>query len=237
MSPAPHSDRTEAVRATLLSVCDLIEGQLEDLLSQRFRVAWKRDGSPVTDADLAIESAIHNHLRERLGEIEFVGEESHRAQPAVPTGWRAVVDPIDGTENFCSGLKIWGTSVSLWYDAHHVGSMLYAPELGERLMTGDTVTPIQSRITGFSSSLSDDLASQLVSAGEARMLGCAVYNLMNVIRGSFQRFVNPVGAYSWDLLAGVQLALEQGCNVEVDGKPYGGEYLEPGRRYRVDIRR
>ena len=32
-------------------------------------------------------------------------------------------------------------------------------------------------------------------AEEYRVTGCAVYNLINVIRGSFCRFVNPKGAY------------------------------------------
>ena len=67
-------------------------------------------------------------------------------------------------------------------------------------------------------------------------MGCAVYNLYNVIRGSFARFTNPRGAHAWDLLPGLMLALEHKCDVEVEGKPYHGEFLEPGRKYRVDIR-
>ncbi|GFZ97801.1 hypothetical protein [Nesterenkonia alkaliphila] len=58
-----------------------------------------------------------------------------------------------------------------------------------------------------------------------------------MITGRVRRFVNPVGAYSWDLLAGLQLALEHGCTVTIDDAPYTGEYLHPGVKYRVDISR
>jgi len=226
-----------AIRSILLGVCELIDNHLDEILSLRYEVTWKPDGSPVTSADLMIEPLVHEYLNTRLGDVVLVGEESYRPGQPEPGGWRVVLDPIDGTENFCSGLPIWGVSASLWNGSTHAGSLLYAPELHERLANGDVVGTIPSRITGLSSSISTALVGELREGEEARILGCAVYNLMCVIKGSFRRFVNPVGAYSWDLLAGVQLAREHGLKVEVDQAPYGGEYLEPGRRYRLDIRR
>ena len=103
-------------------------------------------------------------------------------------------------------------------------------------MTGDTLFPIKSRIQGFSSSMCDEILKDMSSNKESRLMGCAVYNLYNVIRGSFARFTNPLGAYSWDLLPGLMLALEHNCDIQVEGKPYNGEFLEPGKKYRVDIR-
>jgi myo-inositol-1(or 4)-monophosphatase len=114
--------------------------------------------------------------------------------------------------------------------------MLAMPELGERLITGDKLPKIHSRITGFSSSFCDEIAVGIRDSTEYRVTGCAVYNLFNVIRGSFCRFVNPKGAYIWDLLPGLMLALEHGCEVLLDEKPYYGEFLDPTRKYRVDIR-
>jgi myo-inositol-1(or 4)-monophosphatase len=88
---------------------------------------------------------------------------------------------------------------------------------------------------GLSSTVSPETNAVLQTIREARITGCAVYNLFNVARGAFARFVNPRGAYSWDLLAGLQLATELGCRVELDGDLYDGRFLAPGRRYRVDI--
>lgn len=73
--------------------------------------------------------------------------------------------------------------------------------------------------------------------GEYRIFGCAVYNIYNVIRGSFKRFINPKGAYVWDILPGTMLAFEQGCRVLVDDAPYNGTYLDPSRKYRITIER
>lgn len=213
-----------------------IKLQLPDLQARRYDIIWKADGSPVTAADIFLEDAIRNFLARELPGMSFIGEESWESGQVIGEGWVAVLDPIDGTENFCSGLKEWGTSLSLWHSGVHRGSMLMMPELGECMSTGAIPLVPRSRIVGFSSSYTDDIGRGLGENAEGRIMGCAVYNLFNVIRGAFSRFVNPRGAYSWDLLAGVALAREVGCDVKVDDKDYDGQFLQPGRRYRVDIR-
>lgn len=222
--------------ALLDGVRALIADSLPELLARRHDVEWKPDGSPVTAADRLLEERIHQWLAARLPGLTLVGEESFAGGPVPQTGWIAVLDPIDGTENFCSGLKEWGVALSLWEGRTHRGSLLMLPELGDHLATGQTIPWLRSRITGFSSSFSPAIAEGLAEAGEGRILGCAVYNLFNVARGALARFVNPKGAYAWDLLAGVILAREQGCDILIDGEAYDGSFLEPDRRYRVDIR-
>lgn len=229
---------TRADAAALLAgVRDLVTASLPDLDARRHDIEWKADGSPVTAADRLLEARIHAWLDARLPDLTLIGEESHAGGPAPRTGWIAVLDPIDGTENFCSGLKEWGVSLSLWEGRTHRGSLLMLPELGDHLATGDPLVPLRSRITGFSSSFTPDIAAGLAGAGEGRITGCAVYNLYNVARGAFARFVNPKGAYAWDLTAGIMLAREHGCDILIDGDAYDGSFLEPDRRYRVDIRR
>lgn len=222
-------------RAAAEEVRDLVERLLPEIEARRYEIIWKPDGSPVTAADLLVEHEVSELLRQRLGNLRFIGEETGDSGADAESGWTAVLDPIDGTENFCSGLKEWGVSLSIWHGGSHVASMLYMPELGESLITGDMVVPRRSRILGLSSSISDELVSSLAEAGEGRIIGCAVYNMFNVIRGSYRRFLNPVGAWSWDLQAGVVLALEHGLEVLLDGVPYTGEFLLPDRKYRVDI--
>jgi myo-inositol-1(or 4)-monophosphatase len=172
-----------------------------------------------------------------IGEESF-GENSLGGEGACGprSGWIAVLDPIDGTENFCSGLKEWGVSLSLWNGSDHAGSLLMLPELGDFMATGVPIERVRSRITGYSSSIHPTIVSEILQGGEARIFGCAVYNMFNVTRGALARFVNPKGARSWDLLAGLMLAREHGCEILVDGQAYDGAFLEPDRRYRVDIR-
>jgi len=209
---------------------------MPEIQTRRYDISWKPDGSPVTAADVFLENKISEFLTREIPGLEFVGEESWSGNKPVGAGWIAVLDPIDGTENFCSGLKEWGLSLTIWNNYQHVGSILMMPELGEYLMSNDIKKVPQSRIVGFSSSYNDQIGEGIKENPESRIMGCAVYNLFNVIRGSYSRFINPKGAYSWDLLGGVSLALEAGCEVLIDGTEYDGRFLEPGRRYRVDIR-
>jgi myo-inositol-1(or 4)-monophosphatase len=213
-----------------------INSNLSLLLQNRYEITYKDDGSPVTEADRYLEKEIKSLLDARLPDLTFIGEESFDFKWEKTSGYLAILDPIDGTENFCSGLKEWGVSLGIWHNGQHQGSLLMMPELGECLVTGDILPARQSRITGFSSSYTEAIAAGIRDAGEYRVTGCAVYNLLNVIRGSFCRFINPKGAYVWDLLPGLMLALEHGCEVLLDGQPYDGQLLDPTRKYCVDIR-
>jgi myo-inositol-1(or 4)-monophosphatase len=226
------------IASLLQAVKGLVEASLPDLLDRRFDIRWKADGSPVTAADLLLEQRLTTWLRDRLPGCAIIGEESFGAEASgdAANGWIAVIDPIDGTENFCSGLKEWGVSLSLWRGGEHAGSLLMLPEMGESLATGDVIVRVPSRITGYSSSRHPAIVSGIAEGGENRIFGCAVYNLFNVARGALSRFVNPNGAHVWDLLAGLMLAREQDCDILVDGMTFDGSFLNPHRRYRVDIR-
>ncbi len=226
-----------SVLVIIASARDLVLASLPDLLPNRYIIDYKFDNSPVTAVDRDLELILKIFLKEKLPGLCFIGEESFDFKTGFDsTGYVAILDPIDGTENFCSGLKEWGVSLGIWHNGQHLGSLLMMPELDESIITGDNIPKLHSRITGFSSSFSDQIATGIRDAGEYRVTGCAVYNLFNVIRGSFCRFVNPKGAYVWDLLPGVMLALEHGCEVLLDDKPYYGDFLDPTRKYRVDIR-
>jgi myo-inositol-1(or 4)-monophosphatase len=64
----------------------------------------------VTEADVASEQLLRATLGERYPQIGFWGEESNR-QPTEEYFW--VVDPIDGTTNFASGLPFFAVNVAL----------------------------------------------------------------------------------------------------------------------------
>jgi len=224
------------IQNILTGVESLIASELPNLLKKRYDIIWKPDDSPVTAADIYLENAIRSFLDARLPDLTFIGEESGISGKRTPDGWVAVLDPIDGTENCCAGRKELGASLSIWKGSSHAGSMLLMPELGEVMKSASIPKIPRSRIVGFSSSYNSKIGEGLSEAAEGRIMGCAVYNLFNVIRGSYARFVNPKGAKSWDLIAGVALAAEAGCEVFLNGEEYDGRFLEADQRYRVDIR-
>jgi fructose-1,6-bisphosphatase/inositol monophosphatase family enzyme len=172
-----------------------------------------------------------------LPQAAIVSEElDNDSRLAERLGHTVVIDPIDGTENYTSGLPEWGISVSIYKQSRHACSLLLCPELNLSFATGMHIERAESRIRGLSSSLSKADVAALPEGFEFRILGCCVYNMINVVRGSFQSFENPRGARSWDILAGLNICLEHGLDVTVEGEKYAGQYLEPDKKYRFRIR-
>jgi myo-inositol-1(or 4)-monophosphatase len=207
------------------------------VLALRNQRKEKEDSSFVTEGDLLINELIARIANDAKADIHIVSEESAQQQEPAPASYVVVVDPIDGTENFTSGLPEWGISVSCYDGGRHVGSLLGCPEMNLWLQTGDTVPNFFSRIRGLSSSLQKEELIKATQGYEYRMLGCCVYNMINVIRGSFLSFENPKGAHSWDILGGINLALEHQLTVIVNDKKYSGEYLPAGGKYRFWVGR
>lgn len=212
-----------------------IRAALPEVLPLRNTREEKEDQSYVTKGDLLMQEVVLRAASEELPDFQQVSEESPLPEGGSGSSGVVVVDPIDGTENFTSGLPEWGVSICCFQDGVHAGSLLGCPEMDLWMRNGDRIPRHQSRIRGLSSSLSMEDLQRSTVGFEYRILGCCVYNMMNVIRGSYQSFENPKGAKSWDILAGLNLALELGLDVTVEGKKYEGQYLQPAERYRFKI--
>lgn len=102
-----------------------------------FVVEWKKDVSPVTVADREAESLLRTRLLERFPQDGFLGEE-HGEQPGT-SGYRWIIDPVDGTRNFVRGIPLWGTLVGLEYKGEMIAGVVEVPGLGQtwRALRGD----------------------------------------------------------------------------------------------------
>jgi histidinol-phosphatase len=92
-------------------------------------VTAKADGTPVTEADRAVERALRERLAaERPGD-GVLGEEFGEAGGG---GRRWVLDPLDGTEWFARGIPVWGTLIALEQAGEPVVAVVSAPALRRR---------------------------------------------------------------------------------------------------------
>jgi myo-inositol-1(or 4)-monophosphatase len=231
-----NHNELENMRISFIELKNLIKDNLDEIVKYRYEISLKNDNSPVTKSDLLMEKLILDFLNSKFDSIIFISEESYQGIKKFSKNQHyAIIDPIDGTENFSSGLKVWGIAISIWRYPVHVASLLYLPEMDQSIMTGDKINKITSRIHGFSSSMNNDIIDRINKQQENRITGCAVYNYFNVINGSFKTFSNPKGAYIWDLAAGINIALENNCNVLVEGKAYDGRFLNPNKKYCIEI--
>lgn len=92
-------------------------------------VEWKKDQSPVTVADREAEQSLRDTLLAKFPQDGFLGEEF----PEKPSesGYRWIVDPIDGTRCFVRGIPIWGTLVGLQYQGEMIAGINEVATLGE----------------------------------------------------------------------------------------------------------
>ena len=221
----------------LLKIKSSIESNLEEILSLRSTRVKKSDDSYVTKGDLLVQELTLATMRSHLPDAVIISEEltDFPSRGMLESRDVIIIDPVDGTENFTSGLPEWGVALCHYKNGAHVESLLLCPEMGLCLGTGDKIHPQQSRIAGISSSLTKEDILALEPGFEYRIIGCCVLNMLNVVRGAYATFDNPKGAKVWDIIPGLNLALEHGHSVTVDGKPYRGELLDPTGRYKFRI--
>jgi len=85
---------------------------------------------PVTEADRGAEAAMRRLIAETFPAHGVIGEEYGRDRPEAEYVW--VLDPIDGTKSFISGLPTWGTLIGLMHRGRPVYGMMAQPFTRER---------------------------------------------------------------------------------------------------------
>jgi myo-inositol-1(or 4)-monophosphatase len=86
----------------------------------------KKQDSPVTALDRDLETFLRSELRSAFPEHGLLGEE-HADDIAADSRFVWVIDPIDGTMNFASGLPLFGISIGLLEDGAPVAGCIWVP--------------------------------------------------------------------------------------------------------------
>src|SRR5438046_5245816 len=89
---------------------------------------------PVTAADHASETAMRNLIHRTFPDHGIIGEEFGSERADAEFVW--VLDPIDGTKSFISGMPAWGTLIALLRSGEPVYGMMDQPFIRERF-SGD----------------------------------------------------------------------------------------------------
>jgi myo-inositol-1(or 4)-monophosphatase len=85
---------------------------------------------PVTEADRGAEAAMRRLIGETFPAHGIIGEEYGEDRPDAEYVW--VLDPIDGTKGFISGLPMWGTLIGLMHRGRPAYGMMSQPFTRER---------------------------------------------------------------------------------------------------------
>ena len=225
-------DRIAAAKLAVLAQTEYLHREFGAVRSD-----WKSDGTRVTPADIAISKAIFKELHAQFPEDELLSEELGDATAPIPLRSRFswILDPIDGTNNFATGIPFCAISLALLENGVPVYGVIY--DFGRRvLMHGgpgfgawdgesavrvNTTTAANQRMLGFHSPMDKTFsphAALLVERFKIRALGSSTLHLAYVGAGLFDAAVDH-NVRVWDIAAAVPFCIGAGGEVR---------YLEGG---------
>ncbi|MBS0249104.1 MAG: histidinol-phosphatase [Proteobacteria bacterium] len=171
---------------------------------------------PVTAADRAAEEAMRRQIRQTFPEHGILGEEYGTEGSDAEYVW--VLDPIDGTKSFISGMVAWGTLIGLMRFGEPVYGMMHQPFTRERF-SGDNGGAVYRGPTG-----NRDLRVRSCDSVSDALLFTTSPLLMNEDdRARFRNVENKarLSRYGGDCYAYCMLAAGQiDLIIETELKPY-----------------
>jgi len=190
-------------------------------------IEWKLDRSPVTVADRAAEAFLRNRIINAFPNDAFLGEE-YGEKPG-DSGYRWIVDPIDGTRNYMRGMPLWGSLVGVEYRGEAIAGAAVMPSLGHtyralrgdgafrndrRLRVSDTATLEDavltcSSLSGFFKAGREIQFLELARRTQRqRAFGC-LYGFVLIAEGAADVMVEQ-GVHVWDVAAVAPIIEEAG---------------------------
>lgn len=218
----------------------------EEVMPRYLKVAHERkvDGSLLTEADVAAQSALFRKLR-AIAPYPLLGEEMTEAeqQQVWETGEDGLwcVDPIDGTSNFVNGLPFFAISVALIQHRESVLGVVYDPGAdeafyairgqgaylnGERLPIKQPPTDLKRCMAAIDLKRIDRrLGGRLASEhpfGSQRNLGASTLDWCYVAAGRMHVYLHG-GQKLWDYAAGCLILREAGgASCLLNGEEFRG---------------
>lgn len=195
-------------------------------------VELKNDASPVTVADREAERLMRERIGETFPDDAILGEEF--GEKAGTTGWRWILDPVDGTKSFVHGVPLFGTLIGAEKDGRAEVGVCRMPALDEMAYAGSgqgcwwqqgDADPVEGRVTTvdkFSDALLCYTSSGYFSGSsqsavfDALQTGCRIsrgwgdcYGHLLVATGRADVIVEPA-LHPWDAAALIPLVREAG---------------------------
>jgi inositol-phosphate phosphatase / L-galactose 1-phosphate phosphatase / histidinol-phosphatase len=125
-----HSSGLDPFIALAAELADAAGAEIRPYFRQRLAVEDKSDLTPVTAADRAAELAMRRLIESRFPDHGIVGEEFGRIRDDAEFVW--VLDPIDGTKSFISGVPLFGTLIALTQGGRPILGVIDQPISRER---------------------------------------------------------------------------------------------------------
>lgn len=123
-------DLLKAVRDSCLEAGDIALGLFRPGAPTAARTWSKSGGSPVTEADIGVDTFLRIRLSALLPQAAWLSEETVDDALRLSRRFVWVVDPIDGTRAYMSGSPDWAVCVALLDNGVPVLGSVHAPAAG-----------------------------------------------------------------------------------------------------------
>ena len=200
-----------------------------------FDTAYKENKDPVTTADLEADRILKEGLLKNFPESGWLSEETRDDPMRLEKKRVWIVDPIDGTKEFVSGIPEYAVSVALTENGHPVLATVYNPAAGELFsaakdkgawLNGETIKAqhpmgVRPVLLASRSEIKRGEFKPFEPFAEIRPCGSIAYKLA-LVAGGFADATFSLGPKNeWDIAAGVLLVAEAGGEVsDITGKSF-----------------
>jgi myo-inositol-1(or 4)-monophosphatase len=189
---------------------------------------YKADKTPVTDADLAVDSWLKNRLLDARPDYGWLSEETADDPARLSRRRVFVVDPIDGTRAYVKDRPWWCVSIAVVEDGQPIVGTVRAPDRDE---TYTAIVGQGARLNGapIHASRTEAIEGCALLADEPMMRHPAwptpwpvmriesrnsiAYRMCSVASGDFDAMLALSPKCEWDMAAGDLIATEAGCLV------------------------
>jgi myo-inositol-1(or 4)-monophosphatase len=210
------------------------------------RVDQKGESGPVTEADLASNACIQNLLTKAFPDDGWLSEETVDGAERLAKSRVWIIDPLDGTWEFTTGVPEFVVSIGLSVDGIATLGVLYNPITEETFSgirgAGAWLNQAPIRISSESVLASSTFCVSRTEAGKGLLkrfegllhlqpMGSVAYKCGLVAAGRYEGLFTHNPRNEWDICAGVALIESAGGRVtDRQGRPYRFNQADPLKR-------
>ena len=188
------------------------------------RIDSKEGGSPVTEADHAVDAFLAVELGRALPQAGWLSEETVDNPARLARDLIFIVDPIDGTRAFMAGDARWAVCIALVEQGLPIAGIVHLPAMGqtfiahrgggafcnkERIAVSPRASLAGGRIAGPAQMLKDLAEKGLDFHVEPRIPSLA-YRFVRVADGGLDAGIASTNACDWDIAAADIILQEAG---------------------------
>jgi myo-inositol-1(or 4)-monophosphatase len=229
-SPLPIApDLLRAVRDSCVEAGEIAHALFRPGAMTAARTWSKSGGSPVTEADIGVDTFLRIRLSVLMPEAAWLSEETVDDELRLSRRFVWVVDPIDGTRAYMNGSPDWAVCVALLDEGQPILGVVHAPACdatytavlgagaqrnGEAIAAAPKTSLATARIAGPKPML--DALARLEAFEPADKIPSLALRLVRIADGTIDAGLVSPDARDWDIAA-ADLVLNEAGGLLSDG--------------------